>query len=230
MDMNMPRHAFDLLMGKLANNYYKKTQTIMKNESIKKLIIGAAAFYAVALASPSAKANAVPITGSIGFGAAGITINSGDLAAATSFTVTGPDITTVSGTYSVVPLTTTPITFNGFVFSPAVASITPLWTFNVGSVVYSFDATTDSSMWNPSLDSWEMGGMGIAMITGYSPTYGTWNVNLSETGQSFVFDASAGATGLASVPDGGSTVALVGCAFIGLGIFGRKSINRQKPA
>jgi hypothetical protein len=194
----------------------------MRHTPITIRIICAAAFYAVALASPSAKANSVPITGSIGFGAAGITINSGDLATATSFTVTGPDITTVSGTYMVVPLTTSPITFNGFVFSPAVASITPLWTFDVGATVYSFDATSDSSMWNASLDSWEMGGAGIAMITGYAPTYGTWNVNLSETGESFVFDASAGASGVASVPDGGSTMALLGCAFLGLGFFSFK--------
>jgi hypothetical protein len=185
-------------------------------------VICAAAFYAMALASPSAQANTIPITGSIGFDAAGVAINSGNLATATSFTVSGASVATKSGTYSVVPANYSPVTFNGFVFSPAVAAITPLWTFSIGSTVYSFDATSDTSSWNPGLDSWEMGGNGIALITGYSPTYGTWNVNLSETGTAFVFDSSAGTSGLA-VPDGGSSSVLLGSAFLGLTLFRRKA-------
>jgi hypothetical protein len=58
----------------------------------------------------------------------------------------------------------------------------------------------------------------MAMITGYSPTAGTWNVNLSQSGTSFVFDSSAAAL----VPDGGSTMAFLGTIFLGVGVFGRK--------
>jgi hypothetical protein len=182
----------------------------------------AAALCAVALAGPSASANPIPtITGSIGFGASGVTINTPDLASATSFAVSGPFVTTRDGDYSPVPMTYSDVTFNGFTFHPPVGSITPLWTFDIGSTVYSFDATTDSSSWNPSLDSWEIGGKGIAMITGYAPSSGTWNVNLSETDASFVFDSSAGASGLAA-PDGGSTLALLGSGLFGLGLFSRK--------
>jgi len=181
----------------------------------------AAALCAVVLAGPSARANA--ITGSIGFGASGVTINSPTLATATSFSVASPFVTTRDGTYLAVPMFYSAVTFNGFTFHPPVASITPLWTFDIGSTVYIFDATSDSSVWNASLDSWEIGGNGIAMITGYTPTYGTWNVNLSETDASFVFDSSAGPTGVPVVPDGGSSMALLGCAFLGLGIVGRKS-------
>ncbi|MGD1084758.1 MAG: VPDSG-CTERM sorting domain-containing protein [Verrucomicrobiota bacterium] len=184
--------------------------------------ICAAALCAVALAGPGAKANSIPtITGSIGFGASGVTINTPDLASATSFAVSGPFVTISHGTYSAVPEFYSDVTFNGFTFHPPVGSITPLWTFDIGSTVYSFDATTDSSTWNPSLDSWEIGGDGIAMITGYAPTLGTWNVNLSETRASFVFDSSAGASGVA-VPDGGSTMALLGGGLLGLGLFSRK--------
>jgi len=184
--------------------------------------ICAAAFYAIGLASPGAKANPVTtITGSIGFGASGVTINSPTLATATSFAVSAPIITTRDGTYSAVPMFYTNVTFNGFVFHPPVGSITPLWTFDIGPTVYSFDATSDSSFWNPSLDSWEIGGNGIAMITGYAPSLGTWNVNLSETDASFVFDSSAGASGV-SVPDGGSAMAILGGGLLGLGLFSRK--------
>jgi len=182
----------------------------------------AAALCAAVLAGPGAKANPVPaITGSIGFGASGVTINSAELATATSFAVSSPFVTTRSGNYSAVPMAYSAVTFNGFTFHPPVGSITPLWTFDIGSTVYSFDATTDSSAWNPSLDSWEIGGNGIAMITGYAPTMGTWNVNLSETDSSFVFDSSAGASGV-SVPDGGSAITLLGAGLFGLGLFSRK--------
>ena len=183
--------------------------------------MGAAAFCAVVLAGPGARAN--PITGSIGFGASGVTVNSVNLATATSFKVANPITEVETGTYAAIPIFT-PVTFNGFVFNPPAPSVIPLWTFDVGPVghqtVYSFDATSVTSSFNASLDQWDIGGVGMAMVTGYSDTPGTWNVNLSQSGASFVFDSSEATT---AVQDGGSTMALLGCAFIGLGAFGRKS-------
>jgi hypothetical protein len=189
--------------------------------SIQKIpiIAGAAAFCAVVLAGPGASAN--PITGSIGFGASGVTINSPQLATATDFSVSDPFTTVETGTYSTVPMFTG-VSFNGFIFNPPVSSVIPLWTFDVGPVgdqiVYSFDATSVSSSFNKSLDEWDIGGYGMAMVTGYSPTRGTWNVNLSQSGSSFVFDSSAAAT----VADGGSTVCALGGAFLCLGAFRSK--------
>jgi hypothetical protein len=182
------------------------------------IIIGAAALCAVVLASPCARANF--ITGSIGFGASGVTINSTELATATSFAVASPIVEVRSQDYLAVP-EFTPVTFNGFVFNPPVPSVTPLWTFDVGAVVYSFDATSVSSSFNHVLDEWDIGGSGMAMVTGYSDTVGTWNVNLSQSGASFVFDSSAAATPQA-VHDGGSTMAVLGSVFLGLGGFARK--------
>jgi hypothetical protein len=182
------------------------------------VIMGAAAFCAVVLGGPGARAN--PITGSIGFGASGVTINSTELATATSFAVASPITEVETGTYAAVPAFT-PVTFNGFVFNPPVPSVTPLWTFAIGAVTYSFDATTVSSSFNHTLDEWDIGGAGMAMVTGFSDTVGTWNVNLSQSGASFVFDSSAAATPQA-VHDGGSTMAILGSVFLGLGAFGRK--------
>jgi hypothetical protein len=181
-------------------------------------LLYAAAFYAVALASPSAKANL--ITGSIGFGADGVTVNSSSLASATSFEVASPFTTTETGDYVAVPLSTS-ISFTGFVFNPPAASVTPLWTFDVGSTVYSFDATSVSSFYNPTLEQWDIGGNGLAMITGFGTTKGTWNVNLSQSGESFVFDASSAS--VASVADNNTTITLLGGAFIGLAALGRKA-------
>jgi hypothetical protein len=110
------------------------------------------------------------------------------------------------------------------VFNPPAPSVIPLWTFDVGPVgdqiVYSFDATSVTSSFNAVLNEWDIGGSGMAMVTGYSDTPGTWNVNLSQSGASFVFDSSEATT--PAVKDGGSTIAILGSVFIGLGAFGRK--------
>ena len=108
----------------------------------------------------------------------------------------------------------TPITFNGFQFNPPVASVTPLWTFDVGAIAYSFDATTVTSRYDATLNEWDIGGDGIAMVTGYTATPGTWNVNLAQSGASVVFDSSAAVA--PTVPDGGSTLILLGGGFVGL--------------
>jgi hypothetical protein len=113
----------------------------------------------------------------------------------------------------------TAVTFNGFEFDPPASSVTPLWTFEVDSTVYSFDATTVTSFYNSSLEQWDIGGHGMAMATGYSATEGIWNVNLSQSGESFVFDATEASLG---VIDHASTVSLLGSAFIGLVMMGRK--------
>jgi hypothetical protein len=186
----------------------------------KPMIIYAAALCAAVLAGPNANANPSPVTGSIGFSATGVIVNSPNLSTASSFSLIAPVVSDPTGTYTTVPLNT-PVEFNGFVFNPPVASITPLWTFEIGSTVYSFDATTDSSSFNSTLDEWDIGGKGMAMVTGYAPTIGTWNVNLSQSGDSFVFDSSAAATGPA-VADGGSSLACLGGAFLGLSILRRK--------
>jgi hypothetical protein len=177
-------------------------------------ILCAAAFCAAVLAGPSAKANL--ITGSIGFGASGVTVDNVNLAFATTFSVSNPFTTVETGTYASVPMFTS-VTFNGFKFNPAVASITPLWTFNIGpagnQTVYSFDATTVTSMYNTPLHEWDIGGQGLALATGFTTTPGTWNVNLSQSGASFVFDSSEAAAPI-SVPDGGSTAMLLGASFL----------------
>jgi hypothetical protein len=144
-----------------------------------------------------------PITGSIGFGASGVTVDSPNLAAATDFEVANPFVSTDSGSYSSVPMFTS-VSFSGFKFNSPVAAVTPLWTFDVGSTVYSFDATSVSSSYNSTLHEWDIGGSGVSMITGFSATPGTWNVNLSESGSAFVFDSSSQAS---AVPEP-STVAL----------------------
>lgn len=169
--------------------------------------------------TPALQANT--ITGSIGFNSLGpVTLIGGtDLASATSFSLTDPVVSTDSGTYGVVP-TQTPVTFNGFEFNPAVASVTPLWTFTYNGLTYTFDATSVSSYYNSVLQQWDIGGSGVAMVTGYASQTGTWNVNLSQSGATVVFDSSAGVP--ATAADSGSTLLLLGGGFVGMAGIGRK--------
>jgi hypothetical protein len=187
------------------------------NNKTRLVLTTTVAVLATAFLTPGLRAN--EISGSIGFGSLGVSITGADLASATSFTVSDPFITTETGVYSGAPLLT-PITFNGFQFNPPVASVTPLWTFDVGAVNYSFDATSMTSFYDTTLRQWDIGGNGIAMVTGFTATPGTWNVNLSQSGASIVFDSSAAAS--PGVPDGGSTLLLLGGGFVVLAKFGRK--------
>lgn len=187
----------------------------MKNKS--NLAILCACIFASALFG--FKANANQISGSIGFGSSNIDIVGSDFADATSFTVVSPFISSTAGDYNSVPLNTA-VTFNGFVFNPPVASVSPLWSFTVGAVNYSFNATSVSSHFNANTDQWDIGGQGVATISGYGDTAGTWNIDLSESGATIVFDSSAGVT--PAVPDGGTGAMLLGSGLVGLAALGRK--------
>jgi hypothetical protein len=211
-----------------------KTGDTMKHHIKSMPAVCAMAFCAVILAGPSARANAM--TGSIGFEASGVDVNSPNLATATTFTVVSPTTFEETGAYLAVP-NSTAVSFTSFVFNPPVASVTPLWTFELGpagdQIHYAFDVTSVTAYFNSALDEWDIGGNGIAMITGYSDTEGTWNLNLSQSGASFVFDSSAAANGIpvtqnsTGLRDGGSTLVLLGLAMTCLGAaqFCRKLIQ-----
>jgi hypothetical protein len=166
-----------------------------------------------ALLAPVLQAQSV--IGSIGFGSLGGSVGGGDFATASSFTLNSPFITTETGVYTGAPLLT-PITYNGFQFNPAVSSVTPLWTFNVGAINYSFDVTSMTSFYDATLHQWDIGGNGTALVTGHTPTPAIWNVDLSQSGASIVFDSTA-----AAVPEP-SILVLIGGGFVGLAGFFRK--------
>lgn len=164
-------------------------------------------------------ASADPITGSISF-IGTPTFDNDNLADATSFTVidharVSPDQQT--GDYAAVA-NNHPVTFTAFRFVPPTPSLTPLWTFDAGGLTYSFDATSMISSYNADLDIWNIGGRGIAHITGFDDTYGTWNFSAGKAGDSFYFGSAMVATG---VPDGASTAALLTAGCVGLAIFRR---------
>jgi len=105
-----------------------------------------------------------------------------------------------------------PITYVGTGGSAVLSGpVTPLWTFTMGTTTYSFELTSLSSAYTGS-GSLTLAGSGTAYITGFDATQGSFAIQ--GTGFQFM-SASATANGV-GVPDGGSTVALLGFAFLGL--------------
>jgi hypothetical protein len=115
----------------------------------------------------------------------------GPLATATAFTnFSGVTVQGLSqsGAYSSVPAGT-PVTFSIFTFNPAQPSVNPLWTFAIGPTTYSFTATSISVVFQNSFGL-DLDGNGIASITGFTDSPGTWAITDTGTGPVFTFGAN----------------------------------------
>ena len=161
------------------------------------------------------------ITGTIQF-TGGAQLDNADLGLATSFVSiygsTGPGSNPAviggaeTGNYTGIPSGTT-AAFTPFNFAtPPAGGVIPLWTLTVGGVTYSFDATSIQIVHQDSFFL-NIGGEGIAHISGMTDTIGTWSI--TDTGGDgalplFTFGA---ATQVGSpttpVPDESSTLALL---------------------
>ncbi len=187
------------------------------------LVVGAAALFCCALTSH--RVQAVPISGTIDFNGAAST-NTGDLATATAFTsfslVTVSNALPPSGSYSGLGGQQV-TTMNGFTFNPP-SGVSPLWSFTVGAVTYSFNLTTASAI-TQNANFLNVQGTGIAYITGYDPTPGEFAITL--TSASGRPAAAFSFTSETAVPDGGSAVVLLGIALTGIECLRRKIRARK---
>jgi hypothetical protein len=187
---------------------------------MKKSLIKLAGALLLAFAVSSV-AHANPINGSISFSNnSGLTTDSGNLLTATKITgITGVTVSTGStaptGTYAGTDgdavTFITPIDFSG-------SAITPfsLWTFTAGGTTYSFTATSVGVV-TQLATFLNIGGSGIAYVTGYTPTAGVWSLTSTSTNSvALTFSAST------TVPDGGTTALLVGLSLLGLSVAARR--------
>jgi hypothetical protein len=188
-----------------------------KNKMKNKLVIMAGAV--VALVSFSASVQATPITGSIGF-TGSYTQNGGthgNLASATSMTISSSAIEAGTPTGSFVGAS-----LLSFATPIAVNTLTPpigqLWSVLVGSTTYDFNVTTESE---PFANKTALDLQGDGIITdgnAADATTGTWQLNFGVSGESFTWQG----TSAANVPDGGMTVMLLGGALAGFGLLKKK--------
>jgi hypothetical protein len=187
---------------------------------MKKTLLALAGAALIAMAA-SSTAMALPINGSIGFN--GTPTVSGGTSFSTSTSITSYTDTTVaggsaSGTYGAVTGGTV-VTFSPFQYNTPVVPISPLWSFAFGGLTYSFDVKSMVSEFSNVTRTWNIAGTGIAHVTGFDDTTGTFTFTLTNSGAAFSFASTATAS---KVPESGSTALLVGLCLVGMGLVARK--------
>ena len=169
------------------------------------------------------------ITGTIQF-SGGAQLDNSNLGLATEFvSIFGPGgpgsnpgvlAGTETGNYAGIANGTS-VAFTPFNFAtPPAGGIIPLWTLTVGGITYSFDATSVQLVYQDS-SFLNIGGQGIAHITGMQDTVGTWSI--TDTGGNgamplFTFGAATQVgSSTVPVPDEPSTLALLFSVLLPMG-------------
>lgn len=176
-------------------------------------------------------AHATYITGSIDFHADQVTLDTSNVTTATEIMSISNDlhVANAGGTYATLlggtsPDTSTPAAYTlPLVFQPQNSTPFTLWSFTSAGKTYSFETTK----WNPNAvinsggsQFLNLSGQGIASITGYNDTPGTWSIAITSSGSSkFDFETANSAS---PVPEP-STLFLLGAGLIGLVAFGKKA-------
>ena len=167
--------------------------------------------------APDAKA--VPVTGEVRF--AGTAMVNAFRTAFTSFqdVFVLPGAANATGDFA--GTNGTPVTMTPFQYNPFAGPVIPLWTFTFGGSTYSFDLLAAVAERNDA-NFIVITGTGNLRISGAitrDTTFGVYRLtaNNSDNGFDFGFSSST-----ASVPEGGSAIALLGVALLGVEVARRK--------
>jgi hypothetical protein len=179
---------------------------------------------AVVAAGLTVTAQATSITGGISLAGGPVAVNTGDLATGTTITSFGTVTTTsVSGDYMPVTAGTPVTTLTGFQFKPTLSPnpTVNVWGFTFGGKTYSFDLSNVQNV-SQGIDMngthfLSITGTGTLHISGLTDTAGSYLLTANSAASTFSFSSSNGA-----LPDGGTTVMLLGAALSGLALIRRK--------
>jgi hypothetical protein len=172
---------------------------------------------AAALMAFAATVQAIPVTGGISFAGA-YTVNTGDINTGTAFTsFSAVQATGESGSFvGITPLNTVgSITMTPFSYSPF-SAVLPLWKVTLNASDF-FNLTSLTLVDHSVTDALTLKGTGTVNLVGFDPTVGTWTFTANQGGGTFSFSASN-----STIPDGGTTLLLLGSALSGLGLIRRK--------
>jgi hypothetical protein len=202
----------------LAWNLRAIASGLMKNFALKYIV--PAGF----LLSVTLTVQAIPIVGGISL-SGNVTYPVANINAATAFqSFSGVTVSSVSGSYLDASVAAgTGVSMSAFSFNPfAPAGIIPLWQTTSGTAA-SFDLTSlgPITQGNGFLI---LTGEGTLHLDGFDNTPGYWRFSSQQGDTTFAFSSSNGALtpSDASVPDGGTTVILLGATLSGLALIRRK--------
>ena len=180
--------------------------------------IGAALFAAFVLSST---ASAVKIKGVIGF-TGGASLNSNNLSLATQVVEWDTPKVSVIHTldFAGIATGTDVLLVDTWDLTTAAPGIVDFW--KVGG--FSFDLTSSTRYYDPAgLGFLSASGYGVIRKVGLEDTTGTWSFSTQRPGAGNLFTFSASGE---AIPDGGTTVALLGVSLLGLHGLRRKFSKR----
>lgn len=176
----------------------------------------AAAFVACAFVP---QAQATMIDGSITF-SGGAVFDTMSLATVTRVnTFSDVIVQSRDGDFSSVALGASVTMAMPWIFTPSTPTL-GLW--SVGGFTYDL---TSSTVVFQSADFISISGTGTISGNGFEPTQGTWNFTSQEPDANGVFSFSAGTSGQPGVPEGGTTVALLGLGLAAVELIRRKMLR-----
>lgn len=169
--------------------------------------IAAASLVALALAT-SAQAALMPITGDVfiaGLTTADVDFGTKDVVFASK--TNNALFTVVTGDFVALAPAGSQLTYNDFNWS-TFAGTNPIW----ANALVSFQLTSVAGGQTPQ-GNLSLVGSGIIKSDGYQDTLGSWSFSADKSGSVFAFSSTA----TAKVPDGGTTLTMLGLSFLGLG-------------
>ena len=180
--------------------------------SLLKFVTGTALALGIAATS-----QATLINGSAGF-AGTFTSNGsgGNLTTATVLSVPSAVLLSAQNDFSGSALGSFASTFH---VNPATPILGVLFTLTKGLTTYTFTVNTETQTAD-SANTISLSGTGtVSDGNSADNTSGNWQINFGATDAAFTFQSTAGT---ATVPDGGSTLMLIGAGLSGLGLLRRK--------
>jgi hypothetical protein len=164
----------------------------------------------------SLTASATSITGGVSLGGQ-VTSDTGNVNTGNTFTFGSVFIANVSGSYASVPTVPNPLS-PPVVQNPLTIGTLPinnLWKFTYLGNTYDFNLTSITLVDRSIPSAITVTGFGNLQITGMEDTVGAYTFTANNQGGTFSFSSSNGA-----VPDGGTTITLLGAAISGLACVG----------
>jgi len=191
----------------------------MKN--LPKSILAVLATALITCSLFSQNAQAVPVTGDVRF--SGTTIVDAARTTFLSFSSVFVQPGPLSATGDFAGSQGSAVMMNGFQYNPFTSPVTPLWTFtNAFGTTFSFDLLTATAVMNTA-NFISIQGTGILFASGTinrDPTFGLFVLTATNTDGGFDFGFSSQTS--ATVPEGGSVLALLGLALVGVEALRRK--------